>query len=105
MQIRLNLIKGQTGTKKLTHTYGDQLVCVPYRYDEEIPWVKNIGSTSLREPTKPDAVVSVRVGYDERHVRAVIKTAGGKWDSTEKVWSLPYRKAVEIGLEKRIVQR
>ena len=65
MHTRLKLIPGQKRTTKLTQTYRDQLVCVPYRYDEEILCVKNNRSAILGEPTKPDAVVSVRVGYDE----------------------------------------
>jgi hypothetical protein len=117
MQTRLKLLPGQRGTKKLIQTYGDQLVCVRYRYDEErkkryktvelivdeIPWVTNNRRTKLKVPASSDKIVSVRVGYGERDIRNRIKEAGGKWNSTEKVWSLPYRKAVEFGLEKRIV--
>jgi len=44
------------------------------------------------------------VGYGERHIRNLVKEGRGRWSSREKVWSLPYRKAVEFGLEKRIVQ-
>ena len=101
----------------MTQTYGDQLVRVRYRYDEErrkrcktaeviveeISWVTNNGQTNPGAPAKSDTIVSVRVGYVERHIRNLIKEAGGKWSSTGKVWSLTYRKAVEFGLEKRIV--
>ncbi len=117
MQTRLKLLPGQRGTKKLIQTYGDQLVCVRYRYDEErkkryktvelivdeIPWVGNNRHTKLKEPAKSEKIVSVRVGYGEKGIRNLVKEAGGKWNSTEKIWSLPYRKAVEFGLEKRIV--
>ncbi len=34
MRTRLKLRPGQRGTKKLLAQYGDQLVCVRYRYDE-----------------------------------------------------------------------
>ena len=40
--------------------------------------------------------------YEENHIRTIVKKAGGQWNSTEKVWSLPYRKAVEFGLEKKL---
>jgi argonaute-like protein implicated in RNA metabolism and viral defense len=117
MQTRLKLLPGQRGTKKLTQKYGDQLVCVRYRYDternrryktvelivDEIPWIANSG-TKYKGPARSDKVVFVRVGYGERGIRNRVKEAGGKWNSAEKVWSLPYRKAVEFGLEKRIVQ-
>jgi hypothetical protein len=35
MQTRLKLNPGQRGTKKLVANYGDRLVCVRYRYDEQ----------------------------------------------------------------------
>ncbi len=35
MRIRLSLKPGQKGTKRLQDRYGDRLVCVRYRYDEE----------------------------------------------------------------------
>jgi hypothetical protein len=35
MRVRLKLKPGQRGTKHLSRQYGDRLVCVRYRYDEE----------------------------------------------------------------------
>ena len=34
MEIRSTLLPGQNGTKSLRRQYGDQLVCVRYRYDK-----------------------------------------------------------------------
>ncbi len=118
MKTRLKLIPGQRGTKKLLQTYGDQLVCVRYRYDEirnrryktvelivdEVPWVASITSKKHKRPDESYKLVSVRIEYGEIQIRNKVKEAGGKWNSIEKVWSMPYRKAVECGLEKRIVQ-
>ncbi len=117
MLTRLKLLPGQRGTKKLIQTYGDQLVCVRYRYDEErkkryktvelivdeIPWVRNNGQAKLKGSLISDKIVSVKIEYGERDIRSRVKEAGGKWNSAEKVWSVPYRKVVEFGLEKRIV--
>ncbi|HKJ04702.1 MAG TPA: hypothetical protein VJ974_03815 [Geopsychrobacteraceae bacterium] len=33
MKVKSTLSPGSKGTKKLTEQYGDQLVCVRYRYD------------------------------------------------------------------------
>lgn len=33
MKVKSTLSPGQKGTKQLTEKYGDQLVCVRYRYD------------------------------------------------------------------------
>ena len=35
MDTKLTLKPGQRGTKKLVKEYGDRLVCVRYRYDDE----------------------------------------------------------------------
>ena len=34
MEIKATLAPGQNGTKRLLKEYGDQLVCVRYRYDK-----------------------------------------------------------------------
>ena len=34
MRTRLHLKPGQRGTKRLSEQYGEQLVCVRYRYDD-----------------------------------------------------------------------
>lgn len=33
MKVKSTLAPGQKGTKELTEKYGDQLICVRYRYD------------------------------------------------------------------------
>lgn len=35
MKTKLTLKPGQRGTKKLLAKYGDRLICVRYRYDEQ----------------------------------------------------------------------
>ena len=35
MKTRLSLKPGQKGTKKLVDEYGENLICVRYRYDEK----------------------------------------------------------------------
>ena len=34
MEVKVTLKPGQNGTKRLVEQYGDQLVCVRYRYDK-----------------------------------------------------------------------
>ena len=34
MEIKRTLLPGQAGTRELLRRYGDQLVCVRYRYDK-----------------------------------------------------------------------
>ena len=103
---------------KLLKEYGDRLVCVRYRYNqelhkryktvelivEEIPWIPQAVVALNRRKNNMEALVSVKVGYNERSVRTIIKNAGGKWQPEHKVWILPYKKVIEMGLQKRIVK-
>jgi len=77
---------GQRGTKKLVKEYGDRRLCVRYRYDEararrlktvelvveETPWWPEGRRAARREE-----IVSLRVKWQERALRAVVKGAGG----------------------------
>ena len=45
----------------------------------------------------------MRIGYGEAELRELIKYNGGYWNPDKKAWHLSYRKVVELGLEKRIL--
>jgi len=110
MDVKANLSPGSNGTKTLLREYGDQLVCVRYRYDkkrhkrfktveliiEEKDWFP--GTISY-----PEKRVFVRIGYGEAELRELIKRNGGYWNPNKKAWHLSYRKIVELGLEKRLL--
>ncbi len=118
MQTKLTLTPGQKGTKKLLQQYGDQLVCIRYRYNselkkrfktveliiEEAPWQSENGKRAVKKTSKYDRPVFLRVGIREFELRDRIKNAGGRWDNIEKLWVLSYRKAVEFGIESRILK-
>ena len=112
-QIRLTLHPDQDGAKQLRERYGEQLVCVRYRYDETTKerWktVELIIEKSAWEPSKPQreetTLVSLHVAAQEREIRQRVKAAGGKWNPKEVVWELAYGQAVALGLTERIVTR
>ena len=97
MKSRLNLKPGQKGTKRLTEQYGERLLYVRYRYDEErgvrlktveiiveeTPWCPSV---RLRDGD----IVPVFVEYGEKELREQVKSLGGKWDPAAKVWQVPY---------------
>jgi len=109
MDVKATLLPGVNGTKALLRGYGDQLVCVRYRYDkkkqnryktieiivEEKDWVPATISY-------PEKRVFVRIGYGEAELRELIKHNGRYWNPEKKAWHINYRKVVELGLEKRI---
>ena len=102
---------GQPGTKKLVERYGDNLICVRYRYDdqkkmmyktieiiiESKPWQDN----SKKIPKHKS--LDIRIGYNEVDLRSRIKACGGKWVPDRKVWQLPFKKVKELDLLDRIV--
>ncbi len=111
MKIKRILKPGQPGTKNLVEKYGDNLVCVRYRYDDEKrAMFKTIEIVADRKPWQPQAkkisknqIVSIGIAYDEVKARKQVKAAGGKWDPTRQVWQLGYDKVLELGMADRIV--
>ncbi len=121
---------GQRGTRKLVALYGERLVCVRYRYDavsgtrcktvelivDQTAWtpppphphairpkieVDTIDDCEAASPQR----VGVKVFFRENELRERVKAAGGLWSQAEKLWHLPYRTAVSLGLEHRIAKR
>jgi hypothetical protein len=110
MEIRATLKPGVNGTLALTREYGEQLVCVRYRYDksrrkryktveliiEEKDWLPETLIPSERR-------VYFRIGYGEGELRQLVKQAGGYWNPDRKAWHLSFGKVLELGLEARIL--
>jgi hypothetical protein len=112
MRIRKTLHPRQRGTKKLVAEYGDRLVCVRYRYDEQyrkrLKTVELIVEEEAWVPSSPplagDTIVSLRVALSEAAIRSQVKGAGGMWNPQRRVWELRYDRVVALGLERRIVE-
>jgi len=110
MKTRLKLNPGQKGTKALVDIYGDTLVCVRYRYDEEsrtrIKTVEIIvEKTDWTPPSKfaDDTLVPVQIAYTENDLKNLAKAAGGRWNPEKRVWFIVYGKVKGTELEKHIV--
>ena len=111
MQIRSTVQPGQRGAKKLLTQYGDRLVCVRYRYDEQRQ--RRLKTVELiiaeedwappRVPPKGDALVPIRLALPEATLRKQVKQCGGRWDPQLGVWELRYEQVVALGLEARIL--
>ena len=101
------------GTKKLVNIYGDKLVYVRYRHDynrkRKLKTVEIIVDDAPLNP-KPskipmNKIMNLSVAYGEVHIGKLIKSVGGKWNHEDKVWELPYREVLALGLEERIVNK
>ncbi len=111
MKINKTIVSGQPGAKRWERKYGNSLLCVRYRYDEEtgkkfttvelIVEEKNWDKRKMKIPHNKK--VPLRVLYGEKEIASLVKNAGGIWKREEKVWELAYKEVVSLGLEDRIV--
>lgn len=106
LKVLKKLSPHQPGARKLAQKYGESLVCVRHRTDEKGQFRYTtvelfVDKTPVRH--RPDTIVQVKLLYDERPLRAVIRAAGGTWDSRSKRWLLPRRVASAVNLLDRIV--
>ena len=111
MRIRVTLHPHQRGAHKLLAQYGDRLVCVRYRYDEQLKkrWkmVELIVEEGSWDPPKQQAsesLVFVHVALPEVEMRRQVKRAGGVWDPHRRAWELRSDRVKALGLESRIVR-
>jgi hypothetical protein len=118
MKVGLTLQPGDRGTllrgcrsvtRKLVAIYGDNLVCVRYRYDatrnkrlktvetivEEIPWTPRPGN---EDP------VFLKIQWNEKSLQTKIKNCQGRWNKNKKLWILPYGEAKKLDLLSRRVE-
>ena len=45
----------------------------------------------------------IRVAFGEVQIGRLVRAAGGRWYREKKLWQLPYREVMALGLENRIV--
>ena len=111
MRTEKKLLPGAPGTKKLLRRYGNQLICVRYRYDAEHDMtVKTVELIVEKRPRQrksrqipKDTLMCLRVEYGEVEVGKRIREAGGTWNRSERVWRLAYKDVMRLGLTDRIV--
>jgi hypothetical protein len=112
MHIRKTLSPGKRGTKKLLAEYGERLVCVRYRDDEQRRRRLKTIEVIVEEAAWPpfgcppagEQVVSLRIALSEAMLRSQVKRAGGRWDPQRRVWALRYDRVMALGLAHRIVE-
>lgn len=110
--IARKILPGQPGTKKWIEKYGDKFVCLRYKYDDKskrkIKTVELLVEEHAWQADKKripkNKIVNVKITYGEISYGKIVKAAGGRWNPTTKLWELPYKDVVELGLTDRIVQ-
>ena len=97
MKTHTHLKPGQKGTKRLVEKFGDSLLCVRYRYDENRGVrLKTVEIVVEEKPWKPflryrdEDMVSIIAEFTEKALRGKLKSVGARWDPEEKLWRVPY---------------
>ncbi len=94
MIARLKLKPGERGAKKPVAEHGDALVCMRCRYGEKSgmrhktveliveskPWTAPVPSFV------DDDLVPVAIGFPDKALREIARTARGRWDPDQKLW-------------------
>ena len=111
MRITTTVQPGQRGAKQFVEQYGDRLVCVRYRQDEQRGRrcktveliIEEWGWTPPLPRRRNESIVSVKVAFQEKALRQRIKEEGGTWNPDIQAWELRYDRAVALGVEARII--
>ena len=113
MRTKSTLLPSDRGARRLYEQYGEQLVCVRYRYDEQLQ--KRFKTVELiikeydwqpHEKIQPtDAVVQLHVAPSEWELRQQVKQVGGIWNPQLRVWELRHDRVSDLGLAGRIVRQ
>lgn len=112
MKSKRKLYPGEPGTKSLVNKYGDKLICVRYRYDEQkgkryntVELIEKESDWNNKTTKIPvNKIMHLRVSIKEAHIQRLVKKAGGRWNYRKKYWELSYQEVVSLGLEKRILE-
>ncbi len=110
MKTRLILKPGQKGTKRLAEKYGDVLLCIRSRYDEEtrkrLKTVELIVEESNWTPPlsryAANDLVLLRIEASNMSLRTQAKAAGARWNPEKQLWFVKNEKIVGTTLEKHI---
>ncbi|AUM14692.1 hypothetical protein [Ketobacter alkanivorans] len=116
MDVIKTLRPGDSGTKKLTERYGDRLVCVRYRKDDEkkrryttIELIVDEGPIDHNKlyrltPEERALCVGVYVSRGDFAAKKQVIEAGGIYDRLSDLWRLPLGKVVKLGMIERLRQ-
>ena len=66
---------------------------------EEMDWEPPAANRQI----KGSAIAGVRIDLTEKSLQNRVRKAGGKWNRDKMLWEIDYDKAVQMGLEERIV--
>jgi hypothetical protein len=114
MRTKRKMRPGDPGTKKYVTKYGNELVCVRYRYDDEkqmryttVELIVESGPRKERTtnlfPKTSDGNVYLKISPDEDALIEQIKLFGAEWDENRKLWKISSEHIKELTLSERVI--
>ena len=119
MEIRKTLSPGEPGTKQHQRRFGEKLVCVRYRYNDEKkqryttvelivdqrPYIHYHAKAEKKTqaPEEKNKQVYLRIPFNDLEARNTVKKAGGSWDAVKRAWKIDKQTAIEIGMKERMI--
>lgn len=105
MRVVKKLEPTSRGAIKLAEQFGKSLICVRHRVDAKAKLrFTTVELVVAKAPIKirSNALVSVRIDWNEGALRRMVQVAGAKWDGQTKRWRMPKRLAGILRLADRI---
>ena len=83
----------QDGAKRFARRYGDQLVCVRHRLNEDAT-VRHTTVEIVVESTpvasRQRSVIAIRIPGTDRRTRTLLLACGAEWRPKERYWLVPH---------------
>lgn len=116
MKVLKTISAGQQGSQKYLQVWGNKLLNVRYRENDDGDTIVTTIEIVVDERPKPHqgcqqrgylaakakSYVGIKIGYDESSLRIKVKKSGGQWNNDRKLWILSREKVVALGLKERI---
>jgi hypothetical protein len=116
MEVIRTIKPGMPGSRQFQKHWGDSLVAVRYRRDstklfttieiivDEREQSRRGMSLNAAHAFKRRQLVALPIAFAEGALRAAAKRSGAQWSVLRKVWVMPYRTAVALGVHNRIIE-
>jgi hypothetical protein len=112
MKVEKKVKPGRPGTKKWMERFGQDLICIRYCSDKNTKQRLTTAEIIIDKRTEKKSnrripgnkLMQLKIGYDEIHIRKIVKNAGGRWNIDKKVWELAYKEVLALGFEKRLLK-
>jgi len=102
---------GEKGTKRLMRIWGDDLICVRYKYDYKR--LKRYTTIELKvdeAPWKPKKIdnflqklVYIKLMKYETNLHKKVKQHTGRWNKEQLLWEIPLWAALKLKIDHRII--